>query len=273
MDEIDFTIVTPSYNYSNYIRECIESVLLQEGVKFEHIVFDACSNDGSTEILREYDHLDLTVEKDSGMTEAINKGFRKAKGKWVMWLNADDRLLPGSLSAFLTQADKHEDSDIIYGAWNNVDSKGDLLNRGKLVPFYLNMFAHSGCYIASTSTFYRRSTTIDAGIILNEDYKYVMDGEFYCRLSKLGKKFSCIPNIIADFRVHGENLSLGFGDMKDASNCLKRQYMGAESIAIRRTYGITLFKNWHLNAMADCILYYFYKILKQPLKWFNSAKK
>lgn len=87
--EPDFSIVTPSFNYATYVRECIESVLGQEGATFEHIIQDAGSTDGTLDILREYPHLKLHVEKDSGMSEGINRGFLKATGKWVMWLNTD----------------------------------------------------------------------------------------------------------------------------------------------------------------------------------------
>ena len=91
--EPDFSIVTPSYNYARYVRECIESVKNQEGATFEHIIQDAGSTDGTLDILNSYPHLKLHVEKDSGMSEGINRGFRKARGKWVMWLNTDDRAL------------------------------------------------------------------------------------------------------------------------------------------------------------------------------------
>ena len=97
--EPDFSIITPSYNYARYVRECIESVKNQEGATFEHIIQDAGSTDGTLDILHSYPHLKLHVEKDSGMSEGINRGFRKARGKWVMWLNTDDRLLPGALAA------------------------------------------------------------------------------------------------------------------------------------------------------------------------------
>ena len=71
--EPDFSIVTPSFNYAAYVRECIESVLNQKGATFEHIIQDAGSTDGTLDILREYPHLKLHVEKDSGMSEGINK--------------------------------------------------------------------------------------------------------------------------------------------------------------------------------------------------------
>ena len=82
--KVDFSIVTPSYNYSEYIRECLDSVRDQQGVTFEHLIYDAGSTDGTLDILAEYDHINLVVEKDKGMSDAINKGFKKAKGEWVM---------------------------------------------------------------------------------------------------------------------------------------------------------------------------------------------
>lgn len=272
MRQLDFTIVTPSYNYTQYIRECIESVIEQEGVTYEHLVYDAGSTDGSLDILREYEHLDLIVENDNGMSDAINKGFKKARGKWIMWLNADDLLKPGALSEVKNCADKNPQADVIHGGWNLVDGDGILIRVGAGIPFYQPLFAHLGCYIASTATFYNNKTTIKEGHLLNERFRYVMDGEYYNRLGKLGKNFVYLPKILADFRIHGGNLGLNFGDPKNIDASLDRQLAAAESVAIRRTYGISLFSNWHFNAAIDFILYIVARMIKQPMKWFNKPK-
>jgi glycosyltransferase involved in cell wall biosynthesis len=71
---IDFTIITPSLNYHEYIREMLDSVVAQEGVTYEHLIYDAGSTDGTLEIIEEYKNAILTVEPDNGMSEAINKG-------------------------------------------------------------------------------------------------------------------------------------------------------------------------------------------------------
>ena len=273
MKELDFTIVTPSYNYAQFIRECLDSVKGQEGVTYEHLVYDAGSTDGTLDIIREYEHVDLTVEPDKGMTDAINKGFRKAKGKWVMWLNTDDLLLPDALLKVKEFAETHTDADVIHGGWNNVNAKGELINVGSSFPFYQLLFVHFGCYIASTSTFYKRETVLGEGHILNDRFRYVMDGEYYNRLGKMGKNFQYMPCVLADFRVHGGNLSLDFGDDREVNAGLDRQLAAAESIAIRRAYGITLFRNWHFNTALDAILYCVAKIVKQPLKWFNRPSE
>ena len=64
---MDFTIVTPSYNYAHYIRECLESVATQEGVTFEHLVMDAGSKDDTAEVVARFPHASCFQEPDKGM--------------------------------------------------------------------------------------------------------------------------------------------------------------------------------------------------------------
>ena len=266
MDEPFFSIVTPSYNYSKYIRECIESVKNQEGVTFEHIVFDAGSTDGTVDIIKEYSNIDLTVEPDSGMSDAINKGFRKAKGKWVMWLNTDDRLLPGALKAVAAFAEKHPEADVVHGAWNFVDEEGVFIRAMKALPFSTNMVIEHGCYIASTSLFLRRKTTIDEGFLLNEQFKYAMDGEYYARLGRAGKRFVNFNQPLADFRQHAAALSARKFDANSIDANLRRLHQSSEPTAVRRTYGWSPLWNLRWNFVVDAFLFEIYRLKKGVLK-------
>jgi len=266
MDEPFFSIVTPSYNYSKYIRECIESVKNQEGVTFEHIVFDAGSTDGTVDIIKEYSNIDLTVEPDSGMSDAINKGFRKAKGKWVMWLNTDDRLLPGALKAVAAFAEKHPEADVVHGAWNFVDEEGVFIRAMKALPFSTNMVIEHGCYIASTSLFLRRETTIDEGFLLNEQFKYAMDGEYYARLGRAGKRFVNFNQPLADFRQHAAALSARKFDDNSIDANLRRLHQSSEPTAVRRTYGWSPLWNLRWNFVVDAFLFEIYRLKKGILK-------
>ena len=261
-----FSIITPSYNYAKYVRECIESVKAQEGVTFEHIVYDAGSTDGTLDILREYPHLDVTVEPDRGMSDAINKGFRKAKGQWVMWLNSDDRLLPGALKAVAAFAEKHPEADVVYGAWNFVNADGVFIRAMKALPFSVNMIIEHGCYIASTALFLRRSTTIDEGFLLNVNFRYVMDGEYYARLGRAGKKFVNYNKPLADFRQHEAALSARRFEDNGIDANLRRMYQFSEPAAIRRTYGWSFFSDLKWNLVLDTLLYECYRLKKGVLK-------
>ena len=130
---MDFTIVTASYNYGHYIGECLESVASQEGATFEHLVMDAVSKDDTAEVVARFPHAQFFQEPDQGMSDGINKGFRRAQGKWVMWLNADDRLKPGALKALKAFAEKNPRADVIYANWDFIDGDGHLLRLASLL--------------------------------------------------------------------------------------------------------------------------------------------
>lgn len=271
-EDIDFTIVTPSYNYSKYIRECLESVRDQEGITVEHLVYDAGSTDGTLDIIREYDHVNLTVESDEGMSDAINKGFKAAKGKWVMWLNTDDYLLPGALAKVKAFVESQPDADVLYGCWNFIDGDGTYQRTMNVYPLKKMMLAH-WCYIASTATFYRRETIMAEGYLLNIRFKYVMDGEFYNRLAKANKKFVYMPEILANFRLHGDNLSHKHLGAKIIDDQLDLQLQLAESRAIRRTYAPQITSNEQINSAVDCLLHFVFKVQRQWLVRLNRPIK
>jgi hypothetical protein len=112
------SIITPSYDQGAFIEETIRSVLLQGYPNLEFIIMDGGSADGSVEIIKKYqDWLAFWVsEKDSGQTDAINKGLSRASGQYLNWLNSDDLLLPGALLAIAEISKLENDIDIITGA-------------------------------------------------------------------------------------------------------------------------------------------------------------
>ena len=269
---MDFTIVTASYNYGHYIGECLESVASQKGATFEHLVMDAVSKDNTAEVVAHFPHAQFFQEPDKGMSDGINKGFRRAQGKWVMWLNADDRLKPGALKSLKDFAENHPKADVIYGDWDFIDREGKFLRCMSLLPFDRRILVQQGCYIGSTACFYRRETTIAEGHLLDIDFGYCMDGEYYTRLAHLGKKFEYLPRALADFRLHDESISqqsLGKSDMK---NILRMQRQNAEPRAIRRIYGINFFKDEQLNCVVDGILYHVFRIKKGILKTYYKRR-
>lgn len=262
----DFTIITPSLNYGRFLGECLASVAGQEGVTLEHLVMDGGSTDDSAEIAGKFPHVAFRQEPDKGMSDAINKGFDLAKGDWVMWLNADDKLKPDSLAELLL-ALKNSKADTVYGTWNFISESGDFLRHVNCPPWSPFVHVHHHCFIGSTAAFYRRSSVIDAGFRLREDFHYVMDGEFYARLHAAGKTFERLPLTLADFRLHGGNASqrhLGKPDSMEEILNAERQHI--ESRAIRRAYGITLFSDPYLNGLADGVLWIAARCWKQILK-------
>lgn len=261
-----FTLITPSLNYGRFLGECLESVARQMDVDemragrprsplIEHLVIDGGSTDDSAEVAARFSHVTWIQEPDEGMSDAINKGFDRAQGEWVMWLNADDRLKPGALAAILPLLAQSE-ADIVYGDWDFVDEGGAFQRHVKALPWSRFVHVHHHCFIGSTAAFYRKSTVLDAGHRLRTDFRYAMDGEFYARLDAAGMKFEHVPVTVADFRMHGDNLSQrNLGRTREMEKILAAERQFIESRAIRRMYGITLFRDPYLNGLVDGLLW------------------
>lgn len=262
-----FSIITPSYNSSKYIRDCIESVKAQKNVEVEHIIQDAGSTDGTIEILQEYKHLKVYIESDEGMSDGINKGAKKSSGDWWMWLNTDDYLLPNALSEISKHIQNNPDIDVIYGDWNFVDCNKKLIKPSRTFFYWQFMMVHYGCYIASTAILFKKSSTIDSDIYLNKLFKQVMDQEYFARLGSLHKKFLHISIPLAEFRIHDNNTSMHLIGKRDIESIFKRQLQFAESATIRRKYGFSISKdNPIYNGLSDGFLWIFLRISKIIIK-------
>jgi glycosyltransferase involved in cell wall biosynthesis len=267
---VNFTIITPSLNYGRFLADCLQSVAAQDGITCEHLVIDGGSGDESAAIAAGFPHVSWSSGPDQGMSDAINKGFERASGDWVMWLNADDRLLPGSLLEIKSLLEKTT-ADVVYGDWNFVDESGSLLRRVTAPGWSRFIHVHHHCFIGSTAAFYRKTTVIDEGHRLRADFRYVMDGEFYARLDAAGKRFEHVPVHVADFRLHGANASQRhLGKTRNMESILVAERQHIESRAIRRAYGVTLFNDPYLNGLVDGVLWLAAKGCKAVKRLTNS---
>lgn len=199
-----FSIITPSFNQGRFLPDCVESVLSQTGVEVEHIVTDAGSTDETIEVLKRYPHLKWNSEPDKGMSDGINKGFLRATGDWLMWLNCDDYLLPGALAKVADFISRHPKADIVHGDCEYIKEDKTPIRRKYDTSIDEWDLLFVGCVIPSTSTFYRR-TIIDSGHLLDVDYKNCMDWEYYLRLMRLGYAFAYLPQPLASFRWYEES--------------------------------------------------------------------
>lgn len=221
-----FSVITPSLNQGRFIRDCIESVHAQAEVEVEHIVVDACSTDETVAILKSYPHVQWTSEPDRGQTDAINKGFRRASGDWLMWLNADDYLLPRAFAKVAQFAQAHSEADVIYGDSDFVDEQGNIVGRKREGDFSYWMLLFYGTFIPSTATFYRRKL-IDDGYLLDASQKVAMDLEYYLRLAQAGFRFEHLPQPLACFRWHEANVSsVYYTRGHQEFRALQRHYLG-----------------------------------------------
>jgi glycosyltransferase involved in cell wall biosynthesis len=201
------SIVTPSFNQANFIGEALASVRLQNNENYEHLVIDGISTDGTVDLLLDQTNngegqkLFWISERDGGQSEALNKGFRRANGEIIGWLNSDDRYRARCFEHVVQAFEDNPDVDIIYGDYLIVDEAGKVLKIRREIDF--NAFIlryHHILYIPTTATFFRRRI-FEEGNWLDEKLQYAMDLEFFIRLSARGYRFKHIPHLLADFRM------------------------------------------------------------------------
>lgn len=182
------TIVTPTLNQAPFIRAAIESVLSQNYPHVEYLIIDGGSDDATPLIAAEYaSRLTFVSERDRGQSHAINKGFLRAHGEIVGWLNSDDILLPGALArAADALAEAPSGIGAIYGEGRLMDREGRIKARFPATePFNLWKLTYLSDYILQQSTLFRRDALADVGW-LDETLHYAMDWDI---LIRLGKRF------------------------------------------------------------------------------------
>lgn len=252
------SVVTPSFNQASYINYCIDSIKQQSYRPIEHIIVDNCSTDSTNEVLEGYkEHSDgievkIIIEPDKGQSDALNKGFKKASGDLVAWLNADDYFLPDAFIKVIKYYSRNPSIDVIYGNYFFVDETGKILNKRKEIEYDPGILFYVGCYIPSSGTFFNKKV-FDEGFFLDESFDITMDYEFFVRLSKARKIFLHIPEYLSCFRWHQENKSLNF---------LKRR---KERFRVQQMYGIRLFKNPGVNQKLYNLMFYPY-LAKRVIK-------
>jgi glycosyltransferase involved in cell wall biosynthesis len=119
------SIVTPVLNRHDTIAAAIESVSSQSVPALEHIVVDGGSRDGTLDVLGRYPHLTTSSGPDTGIYDALNKAIAKARGDFILHLNADDLLAPSALAAIVAAARSNPSADVICGGAMLVDMVGN----------------------------------------------------------------------------------------------------------------------------------------------------
>ena len=195
------SIITPSYNQAPYLEQTIQSVLGQDYPRIEYIVVDGASTDNSFEIIKKYnDRLAYCIsEKDSGQAEAINKGFARAKGEILAWLNSDDYYLPNAISAVVKCFEENHEVVMVYGDMLAVDGAGQTINVLKYKQLSLEDLL---CFqiIGQPSVFFRRSALEKTGL-LDTSFHFMLDHHLWIRLAQQGR-ILYVPQVWSAARYH-----------------------------------------------------------------------
>jgi glycosyltransferase involved in cell wall biosynthesis len=195
------SIITPSYNQAPFLEQTIQSVLEQDYPHIEYIVVDGGSTDDSVEVIKKYvDRLAYWIsEKDSGQAEAINKGFARANGEIVAWLNSDDYYLRHTISIVVRCFEQNPDVILVYGNMFAVDGNGQTINVLKYKQLSLEDLL---CFqiIGQPSVFFRRSALEKVGW-LDPTFHFMLDHHLWIRLAQQGRILH-IPQVWSAARYH-----------------------------------------------------------------------
>jgi len=217
------SVVTPSYNQAKYLRRTIDSVLSQK-VDLEYIIIDACSTDGSADILREYQSAArVVVEKDNGQSDAIAKGFAMASGDILAWLNSDDMYLPDALRHVVSAYEKG--CEFFYGHVFIVDAEDALLRKRVAIPVDFDDLYYGRYIIPQEATFFSRRLYQESGG-LDRSFQYAMDYDLWLRMAALHPP-ARIDQFLSCFRYHHGQKSSTRPDLYDDELQKAREKSGA----------------------------------------------
>jgi len=201
-----FSIITPSYRNGEWLRLCIASVA-DQGVDLEHIVQDAGSDDGTLDWLPDETRVQAHVEPDAGMYDAINRGFRRAKGEIVAYLNCDEQYLPGALQAVEAEFAQHPDLDVLLTDFIVVDAAGDYVcHRRSMLPLISHLWLRFN--VTTCSVFIRRSSLERMNLYFDTHWKALGDLFWYQEMLRRGAKFGVLRRYTSVFTETGSNLAL-----------------------------------------------------------------
>jgi len=195
------TIVTPSYNQARFLEQTMRSVLEQDYSNIEYMVADGGSTDGSVDIIKKYSNrLKWWVsEKDGGQAEAINKGFARAKGEIIAWVNSDDYYMPGAVSSAVRALMDHPEAGFVYGNVQVVDKDEKILNQLSYGNWGLKDLL-SFHIIGQPAVFIRRTLLEKVGY-LDQTYHCLLDHHLWIRLAEQGS-MTYIPSLWASAHYH-----------------------------------------------------------------------
>lgn len=240
-----FSVITPSYNGMPQIRKCIGSVKAQAGSghEVEHLIQDGGSNDGTYEFCDGYAGgagadgyaFDCMSEADDGMYDAINKGWARASGDILSWLNHDEQYLPGTLEKVAEVFAVDSSVDIVFGNMIVVDSNGNPLAARREIPLRSFYVRNDFLYAISCTTFFRRRLLAEGLLVFDTVYKAAGDMDLILKLLSSGKKVEHMPEYLALFGVDGSNLTVSLGStMNDETREIQKKYGGFGITSLRK---------------------------------------
>lgn len=201
------SVVVPSYNQGDYIGETLESILCQKYPALQVIVIDGGSTDGTLEVLESFgDRVEWVSEPDGGLPHAVNKGFDRATGEIVGWLNSDDVYFDTGVVRRVADAFGTDPAaDVVYGDAAAIGHDSRILRFRVLPPFEVDRLFRRNIII-QPAMFFRAATLREER--LDESVSLATDYELWLRLAARGYQFRKLQSVLAGDRIHATRLSI-----------------------------------------------------------------
>ena len=202
------SIVTISFNQSEYLERAIASVVEQDYPNLEYIVVDPGSTDGSRDIIEKYSSsiYKAIYESDSGPADGLNKGFSFATGDVYGFLNSDDIMYPGALTHVAEYFQRHLDTDVVSGHAMIIDEQDNPIRRSYSDRCSLIMYAYGASVLMQPSTFFRADAFRRAGG-LNKENRTNWDGELFIDMRLKGAQFALMEQFLSGYRLQPESIT------------------------------------------------------------------
>jgi len=207
------SIVTASFNQARYLEATINSVLGQEYPRIEYIIVDGGSTDGSVDVIKKYaDKLAWWVsEKDKGQTDAINKGFNRATGDILAWLNSDDTYNPGAISQAIKYLVENPEVGLVYADCNFIDEEDRIIGKFNSAQTDLRKLREGYVHIPQQTMFFRAKYWKELGP-LDPSFYFAMDYDLWTRIAARAPFKYLAGKTWANFRLHTSGKTVAADD-------------------------------------------------------------
>lgn len=209
------TIVTPTLNAGAHIEATLRSVE-GAGPVLEHLIVDGGSTDETATIVSRYPHARWLPIALRGQTAAMNHGASVARGTYLVFLNADDVLLPDALPALLDAFRQNDRLAVAYGGANHVDRAGNAIEPYPTRPFDAAALREQ-CYICQAAAMIRRTSFERAGGF-SEHLNFAMDYDLWLRMAP-SAEFAYVDRTLSEARIHEAAKSVALRSEMFAETC------------------------------------------------------
>lgn len=244
------SVVTPSYNQARFLERTLRSVLSQREHVHEYFVLDGGSTDGSVDIIRRHAaKIDWWISvRDKGQADAIHRGFERATGDVLCWINSDDLLLPGALARVKATFDADQSLDVVAGYLAIIDADDQIISLPRVPGGSRFLGGRGVVQVSQQATFFRRALYEQIGG-LDISLHCAMDLDLWSRFYAASAKWRRLPIHLAAFRKHRE--AKGSGNSwreryQDETALVWARYPGIFGNQMRKQGAAIMYRGWQI---------------------------